>query len=531
MEMDDDEIYEPGATSDLPCVICKQNDVSDKNDVVKCKSCGYVFHQACYGVERVPKHDWYCRRHTPYLTIRSSKMKCVACPVVTGALLPVANPKDGDMQFCHVLCAMFIPGLIINGSPWWESVTVSDLKLSKGVCTICNSPRSSATIKCAHSGCSHRLHASWSVSRAKYYHDWSQAKADPTQLPLLSHRKQASNTSGTKPGAKRPSGTSTPASSSSSSHAKVTKVAKTNSTSTTLVAAPRTPSSGVPASPNPSTVATPQSGNTLLPISTPLPEAARLVADPPLQKNGRPYHAHERAEARLQDIASPASATSPAPAARSSSRKAAKASPQTKNPDSTMNLEDDDADALATRVLASAPHIPTDELPRLPAFEGLPHLDALNVKARVAVASPLAGPTVLQSLAKAIHQDEPLPLDEEVKLQARLVALMKETDKELARWEWERQQKSEAKATLARLQAPLLPTLPSEQRDACLGFLCSNLASPALPDTSMFASVEAWKQHVLAQVAALLPLAGIEVAQLPTTLEEALQLLPEAVTP
>lgn len=49
---------------------------------------------------------WYCKRCEPHSTIRSTKVKCFACPQKSGALKLVA-----DEQFCHVVCALWLDGI------------------------------------------------------------------------------------------------------------------------------------------------------------------------------------------------------------------------------------------------------------------------------------------------------------------------------------------------------------------------------------------------------------------------------------
>lgn len=96
------------------------------------KNCDLAVHMPCYGnifVRRprpqmqsrslhpptpagIPPEDvtrsqkWYCKRCEPHSTIRSTKVKCFACPRKTGALKHVA-----DEQFCHVVCALWLDGI------------------------------------------------------------------------------------------------------------------------------------------------------------------------------------------------------------------------------------------------------------------------------------------------------------------------------------------------------------------------------------------------------------------------------------
>ncbi|EGD81497.1 hypothetical protein PTSG_02215 [Salpingoeca rosetta] len=156
----------PFHEADLPCVICKRREITEDNDMIKCKGdrCAIVVHQACYGVPAVPRHAWYCRRCEPHSLCRASKKKCFACPRKDGALTETTSKA-----WVHVACAMFCNGMNFQDERKRYVVDDSKIKrsdLGRAACCICNSrgqhdvAHVGLSVSCTIPHCSRSLHAS-----------------------------------------------------------------------------------------------------------------------------------------------------------------------------------------------------------------------------------------------------------------------------------------------------------------------------------------------------------------------------------
>ncbi|XP_021769399.1 uncharacterized protein LOC110733636 isoform X2 [Chenopodium quinoa] len=64
------------------CCVCGISNKDNANCLLECGHCSIQIHQACYGISRVPKGDWYCR---PCKT-SSKDVACVLCGYGDGAM-------------------------------------------------------------------------------------------------------------------------------------------------------------------------------------------------------------------------------------------------------------------------------------------------------------------------------------------------------------------------------------------------------------------------------------------------------------
>ncbi|GMH97528.1 hypothetical protein TrVE_jg7911 [Triparma verrucosa] len=179
------------------CQVCQDGEVMPDNQIVFCEGCNVSVHQKCYGVERVPVGDWYCRLCEPLafkagLTeviaenatpgkekpdVNGAKgIVCELCPIKTGAFVPTIEPN----KFVHVCCAKwhgmgYIPPLAaepgqpvplvipnsVNTNTVIESLfsyKQASRMLTKNLkCEVCND-NYGALIKCAHDRCKANLH-------------------------------------------------------------------------------------------------------------------------------------------------------------------------------------------------------------------------------------------------------------------------------------------------------------------------------------------------------------------------------------
>ncbi|XP_040973161.1 uncharacterized protein [Gossypium hirsutum] len=70
------------ADSDAFCCVCGSSNKDEFNCLLECSQCSIRVHQACYGVSKVPKGQWYCR---PCRT-NSKDIVCVLCGYGGGAM-------------------------------------------------------------------------------------------------------------------------------------------------------------------------------------------------------------------------------------------------------------------------------------------------------------------------------------------------------------------------------------------------------------------------------------------------------------
>lgn len=59
--MDDEEEQSDEDEDEEVCVICSKPDSKRPNEILFCDSCDMAVHQKCYGVDKIPKGDWFCK--------------------------------------------------------------------------------------------------------------------------------------------------------------------------------------------------------------------------------------------------------------------------------------------------------------------------------------------------------------------------------------------------------------------------------------------------------------------------------------
>ncbi|XP_052886576.1 uncharacterized protein LOC108452097 [Gossypium arboreum] len=70
------------ADSDAFCCVCGSSNKDEFNCLLECSQCSIRVHQACYGVSKVPKGQWYCRP----CRANSKDIVCVLCGYGGGAM-------------------------------------------------------------------------------------------------------------------------------------------------------------------------------------------------------------------------------------------------------------------------------------------------------------------------------------------------------------------------------------------------------------------------------------------------------------
>ncbi|XP_068608569.1 protein Jade-1 isoform X2 [Brachionichthys hirsutus] len=136
---------------DVVCDVCQSPDGEDNNEMVFCDKCNVCVHQACYGIQKVPKGSWLCR--TCALGILP---KCQLCPKKGGAM----KPTRSGTKWVHVSCALWVPEVSIGNPEKMEPITnVSQIPSNRWalVCCLCKE-KAGACIQCSAKSCRTAFH-------------------------------------------------------------------------------------------------------------------------------------------------------------------------------------------------------------------------------------------------------------------------------------------------------------------------------------------------------------------------------------
>ena len=94
------ESYSIEYDEEVVCDVCRSPDSEISNEMVFCDGCNLCVHQACYGIEKIPKGSWLCA--PCHLSL---KPQCILCPNSGGAMKSTRNLR----HWCHVACALWVP--------------------------------------------------------------------------------------------------------------------------------------------------------------------------------------------------------------------------------------------------------------------------------------------------------------------------------------------------------------------------------------------------------------------------------------
>uniref|UniRef100_A0A8D3A0J4 Protein Jade-1 n=1 Tax=Scophthalmus maximus TaxID=52904 RepID=A0A8D3A0J4_SCOMX len=136
---------------DVVCDVCRSPDGEDNNEMVFCDKCNICVHQACYGIQKVPKGSWLCR-----ICALGILPKCQLCPRKGGAM----KPTRSGTKWVHVSCALWIPEVSIGNPEKMEPITnVSHIPGNRWalICCLCKE-KSGACIQCSAKNCRTAFH-------------------------------------------------------------------------------------------------------------------------------------------------------------------------------------------------------------------------------------------------------------------------------------------------------------------------------------------------------------------------------------
>ncbi|KAI3367392.1 hypothetical protein L3Q82_026253 [Scortum barcoo] len=136
---------------DVVCDVCQSPDGEDNNEMVFCDKCNICVHQACYGIQKVPKGSWLCR-----ICALGILPKCQLCPKKGGAM----KPTRSGTKWIHVSCALWIPEVSIGNPEKMEPITnVSQIPSNRWalICCLCKE-KTGACIQCSAKNCRTAFH-------------------------------------------------------------------------------------------------------------------------------------------------------------------------------------------------------------------------------------------------------------------------------------------------------------------------------------------------------------------------------------
>ncbi|XP_077420079.1 protein Jade-1 [Vanacampus margaritifer] len=136
---------------DVVCDVCQSPDGEDNNEMVFCDKCNICVHQACYGIQKVPKGSWLCR-----ICALGILPKCQLCPKKGGAM----KPTRSGTKWVHVSCALWIPEVSIGNPEKMEPITnVSHIPSNRWAlnCCLCKE-KTGACIQCSAKNCRIAFH-------------------------------------------------------------------------------------------------------------------------------------------------------------------------------------------------------------------------------------------------------------------------------------------------------------------------------------------------------------------------------------
>ncbi|KAF0991083.1 hypothetical protein HZS_2857, partial [Henneguya salminicola] len=167
---------------DVVCAVCLDGDCSNNNLIVFCDICNMAVHQDCYGLPYVPEGQWLCRRcsHAP-----SKEISCILCSIKCGVF-----KQTVDGGWCHIICAIMIPGAKFINSVFLEPIDISDISPTRFNvrCKLCNEANG-AVIQCVHNHCTVAFHASCAQTAGLLYIERSEAQAgEENVVSQVNHR-------------------------------------------------------------------------------------------------------------------------------------------------------------------------------------------------------------------------------------------------------------------------------------------------------------------------------------------------------
>mmetsp|Transcript_24339 Transcript_24339/g.36514 ORF Transcript_24339/g.36514 Transcript_24339/m.36514 type:complete len:1271 (-) Transcript_24339:123-3935(-) len=154
MDVDENskESDEP-AEEDDRCNVCFDPESYEDNPLLYCDKCDVCVHQMCYGVQKIPEGEWFCRKCEAGLSDR--QVQCRLCKTKGGAF-----KRDVRDRWVHCGCAFWLPECGFRDTEKMEpieGVDNVDPERFKLVCGVCGT-RNGASIQCSVEKCEYAVH-------------------------------------------------------------------------------------------------------------------------------------------------------------------------------------------------------------------------------------------------------------------------------------------------------------------------------------------------------------------------------------
>ena len=135
---------------DTVCAVCFDGESTESNQIVFCDGCNIAIHQACYGIDAIPKNSYFCERCVEArIRERNSRrstrtprrpISCCLCPCVGGAL-----KRTTDGRWAHIVCGLWLPAAKFVIQQKMGPIDVVGCAIaasgdaeSPGACSVCN---------------------------------------------------------------------------------------------------------------------------------------------------------------------------------------------------------------------------------------------------------------------------------------------------------------------------------------------------------------------------------------------------------
>ncbi|CAI9775495.1 unnamed protein product [Fraxinus pennsylvanica] len=97
------QLHESTQNLDAFCCVCGSSNKNNSDHLLECNRCLIKVHQACYGISKVPKTQWYCR---PCKT-NSKNIACVLCGYGEGAMTQALQSQNVVKSLLQAWNAMY----------------------------------------------------------------------------------------------------------------------------------------------------------------------------------------------------------------------------------------------------------------------------------------------------------------------------------------------------------------------------------------------------------------------------------------
>lgn len=130
-------------------MIC-EDEITKENPLFICVRCDIKVHKFCYGADG-PQQYWKC---SLCLSENADKAKCKLCAQIGGAM-----KRTLCNNWVHVICALFMDGVMFSNDKTMEPVDLSNVASSKRnkTCSFCNNKQGYCAT-CAEKKCKAKFH-------------------------------------------------------------------------------------------------------------------------------------------------------------------------------------------------------------------------------------------------------------------------------------------------------------------------------------------------------------------------------------